>query len=141
MSFPKTATVLATTLLTLGATMATASAASASPAGTASVKEQAAEQGARARVECTRLSNGQLCISLEVDPSRIVVFYTKTGGSTIRARLGFRSSGTDWAGWRDIRLSERAANIWNMSYPCSRDYVGLIQVEGQGTFETPKATC
>ncbi|MEL5958947.1 hypothetical protein AADR41_29990 [Streptomyces sp. CLV115] len=93
------------------------------------------------RVKCTDMSNGQLCINLGADPSRIVVFYTKKSGSTIKAKLGFRTSGTpDWSATKTISVSERAAATWNMSYPCGKKYVGLIKVEGQGTFETPAAT-
>ncbi|MFF5720276.1 hypothetical protein [Streptomyces buecherae] len=93
------------------------------------------------RVKCTSMSNGQLCISLNTSPSRIEVFYTKKGGSAIKARLGFRSSSTSYGPWKTINTGERANSTWNMSYPCGRKYVGLIQVSGQKTFETPAATC
>lgn len=93
------------------------------------------------RVKCTRMSNGQLCISLNASPDRIEVFYTKTGGSSIKAHLGFRANGTTWGPLKTISKNERANTTWNMSYPCGRNYVGLIKVEGQGTFETPAATC
>ncbi|MFG3527896.1 hypothetical protein ACGF8B_14270 [Streptomyces sp. NPDC047917] len=92
------------------------------------------------RVKCTSLSNGQLCISLNTSPSRIEVFYTKSGGSTIKANLGFRVATTSWSGLKTISTGERANATWNMSYPCGKKYVGLIKVQGQGTFETPAAT-
>ncbi|MER0244544.1 hypothetical protein AAHZ94_21615 [Streptomyces sp. HSW2009] len=93
------------------------------------------------RVKCTSMSNGQLCISLNTSPQRIEVFYTKKGGSTIKAKLGFRSSSTSYGPTKTISKGERANSTWNMSYPCGRKYVGLIKVEGQQTFETPAATC
>ncbi|MFI6766215.1 hypothetical protein [Streptomyces sp. NPDC050355] len=92
------------------------------------------------RVKCTRMSNGQLCISLNTSPSRIEVFYTKKAGSTIKAHLGFRANGTTWGPQKTISKNERANSTWNMSYPCGRNYVGLIKVGGD-TFETPPATC
>ncbi|NEB01625.1 hypothetical protein G3I78_21505 [Streptomyces sp. SID13726] len=93
------------------------------------------------RVECTKLSNGTLCISLNTSPSRIEVFYNKDGGGTITAHLGFRSSaGTTYGAKKTISAHERANSTWNISYPC-RPYVGLLKVDGQGTFETPKADC
>ncbi|GGR32868.1 hypothetical protein ACH4U6_17180 [Streptomyces netropsis] len=94
------------------------------------------------RVKCTSMSNGQLCISLNTSPSRIEVFYTKKAGSTIQARLGFRTNTADWGPWKTISTGERANTTWNMSYPCNKKYVGLLQANGQ-TFETPAAgpTC
>ncbi|WP_320779379.1 hypothetical protein [Streptomyces sp. CRN 30] len=103
-----------------------------------------ADVGIQARVECTKLSNGQLCISLNTSPSRVEVFYTKTGGSTITARLGYRTtsgSGTTYGPTKTISLNERANSTWNMSYRCDIDWKGVISVTGQGTFETPWATC
>lgn len=94
------------------------------------------------RVKCTSMSNGQLCISLNTSPSRIEVFYTKKAGSTIQARLGFRTNSADWGPWKTISTGERANTTWNMSYPCNKKYVGLLQANGQ-TYETPPAgpTC
>ncbi|MFF1463687.1 hypothetical protein [Streptomyces sp. NPDC058330] len=93
------------------------------------------------RVKCTSLSNGQLCISLNTSPSRIEIIYTKKAGtSTIKANLGFRSSSTSYGQLKTISGGERAVSTWNMSYPCGKKYVGLIKVQGQGTFETPAAT-
>ncbi|MFE9646529.1 hypothetical protein ACFYO0_20950 [Streptomyces sp. NPDC006365] len=101
------------------------------------------DAGIQARVECTRLSNGQLCISLNTSPSRIEVFYTKSGGSKISAQLGHRSSGGDtrWGPTKSISTGERANTTWTVSYRCDVDWKGLIKVSGQGTFETPWATC
>ncbi|MER5784671.1 hypothetical protein ABT104_23560 [Streptomyces mobaraensis] len=93
------------------------------------------------RVKCTSMSNGQLCISLNTSPSRIEIIYTKKAGSPIKAHLGFRSNATTWGELKTISKGERANSTWNMSYPCDRKYVGLIKVDGQGTFETPPATC
>ncbi|GAA2521168.1 MULTISPECIES: hypothetical protein [Streptomyces] len=131
-------------VLTVAAAVAAGSTLMIAPAH-ASVRDAApaAEVGIQARVECTSLSNGQLCISLNTSPSRIEVFYTKKGGSTITANLGFRNSAgtTTWGPTKTISVGERAATTWTMSYPCTRDYKGLIKVSGQGTFETPWATC
>ncbi|MFJ4962140.1 hypothetical protein EES43_06300 [Streptomyces sp. ADI96-02] len=127
--------------LAAGASLLAAPAHAAEP-DTAVRASQSAEVSAAAsdRVKCTSLSNGQLCISLNTGPSRIEVFYTKSGGSAITAELGFRSSSTDWGPTKTITTGERANTTWTMSYPCGRKYVGLIKVAGQGTFETPAAT-
>jgi len=104
----------------------------------------AATTGIQARVECTTLSNGQLCISLNVEPSRVQVFYTKKkGDEPIKAQLGYRTTNgsTVYGPSKTISLNERAVSTWNMSYRCDIDWKGLIKVSGQGTFETPWATC
>ncbi|AYL35580.1 hypothetical protein ACFTZ8_25105 [Streptomyces fungicidicus] len=131
-------------ILTVAAATAAGSALMIAPAHASTGNPApATDTGIQARVECTSLSNGQLCISLNVDPSSISVFYTKTGGSTISANLGFRNSAgtTTWGSTKSISVNERANSTWTMSYPCTRDYKGLIKVSGQGTFETPWATC
>ncbi|MFI6279323.1 hypothetical protein [Streptomyces sp. NPDC050988] len=72
--------------------------------------------GIQARVECTSLSNGQLCVSLNTSPSRVEVFYTKTGGSTISAQLGYRTTTagtTTYGPTKTISLNERANSTWN----------------------------
>ena len=131
-------------LLTVTAAVAAGSALMIAPAQASTGDAvPASETGIQARVECTSLSNGQLCISLGAAPQDIAVFYTKSGGSTISAQLGFRNSAgtTTWGPTKSISVNERANSTWTMSYPCSRDYKGLIKVSGQGTFETPWATC
>ncbi|WP_370417094.1 hypothetical protein AB8O64_00420 [Streptomyces sp. QH1-20] len=127
----------------LVAAPAHASVRDASPQATAPASAPAAAAAAGSdRVKCTSMSNGQLCISLNTSPSRIEVFYTKKAGSTIQARLGFRTNSADWGPWKTISTGERANTTWNMSYPCNKKYVGLLQANGQ-TFETPPAgpTC
>ncbi|MCM2414656.1 hypothetical protein [Streptomyces sp. RKAG290] len=125
-----------------GGSLLAAPAQAAEPATSTKAAQKAptAVVAASDRVKCTSLSNGQLCISLNTGPSRIEVFYTKSGGSTIKANLGFRSSSTSWSALKTISTGERANATWNMSYPCGKKYVGLIKVQGQGTFETPAAT-
>jgi len=126
-------------ILTVAACMAAGSTLLIAPAHAA----EATDTGIQARVECTSLSNGELCISLNTSPSRVEVFYTKTGGSTISAQLGYRTTAgnTVYGGTKSISLNERAVNTWNMSYRCDVDWKGLLSVPGQGTFETPWATC
>ncbi|MES9553600.1 hypothetical protein ABZ776_20775 [Streptomyces sp. NPDC007076] len=131
--------------LTVAACIAAGASLLAAPAhaaerGTSAQAPQSVSVTSSDRVKCTSLSNGQLCISLNTGPSRIEVFYTKSGGSTIKANLGFRQNGTSWSPLKTISTGERAAATWNMSYPCGKKYVGLIKVQGQGTFETPAAT-
>jgi hypothetical protein len=123
-------------ILTFSAVLAAGSALMAAPA-------HAAVAAPQDRVECTRLSNGQLCMSLNTGPERVQVFYTKSGGSTIRANLGYRTSTgtTKWGPDKTISVGERALTQWEFNYSCSPDYKGLIKVDGQGTFETPWATC
>ena len=127
-------------ILTVAACMAAGSALMAAPAHASETKDA----GIQARVECTSLSNGQLCISLNTSPSRVEVFYTKSGGANIRAQLGYRTTSagsTTYSATETISDGDRATSTWTMSYRCDRDWKGLIKVSGQGTFETPWATC
>ncbi|MEU7720638.1 hypothetical protein [Streptomyces tibetensis] len=104
----------------------------------------AAPAKAQDRVECTDLSNGQLCISLNTSPSRVEIIYIKKSGSQIRAKLGYRTSnggGSTFGPTETISTGDREVETWTMSYRCDVDWKGLIKVEGQGTFETPWATC
>ncbi|WP_371099512.1 hypothetical protein [Streptomyces sanglieri] len=139
-------TLTAAACIAAGASLLAAPAHAAERDASASVSVAAAQPSqnvsvtASDRVKCTSLSNGQLCISLNTSPSRIEVFYTKSGGSTIKANLGFRVATTSWSPLKTISTGERANATWNMSYPCGKKYVGLIKVQGQGTFETPAAT-
>ncbi|MBR8641168.1 hypothetical protein KEF29_22205 [Streptomyces tuirus] len=123
-------------ILTVAAGVAIGSTLLVAPAHAAPVKAQD-------RVECTSLSNGQLCISLNTSPSRVQVFYTKKSGGQIKAKLGYRTTngGTTYGPTKTISVDERAVQTWTMSYRCDVDWKGLIKVEGQGTFETPWATC
>lgn len=91
-------------------------------------------------VKCTSMSNGQLCIVMNSRPQSIDVIYTKKNGSNIKAQLGYRMSGSSsYAGLETISKGDRATQTWTMSWPC-KSAVGLIKVQGQGTFETPSAT-
>ncbi|MFG2024418.1 hypothetical protein [Streptomyces sp. NPDC048825] len=126
-------------IVTVAACVAAGSTLMIAPAHASETKDA----GIQARVECTRLSNGQLCISLNTSPSRIEVFYTKSGGGKISAQLGYRTTngGGRWGPTKSISTGERANTTWTVSYRCDVDYKGLIKVSGQGTFETPWATC
>lgn len=91
-------------------------------------------------VKCTSMSNGQLCIVMNSRPQSIDIIYTKKSGSDIKAQLGYRMSGSSsYAGLETISKGDRATQTWKMSWPC-KSAVGLIKVQGQGTFETPSAT-
>lgn len=90
-------------------------------------------------VKCTKLSKGQLCIAMNSRPQSIDVFYTKKGGSDIKAQLGYRMGGSSsYSRLETISDGDRATSTWKMSWPCKKA-VGLIKVRGQGTFETPAA--
>ncbi|MGW1832830.1 hypothetical protein ACWCPA_26195 [Streptomyces tubercidicus] len=90
-------------------------------------------------VKCTSLSKGQLCISMNSRPQSIDVFYTKKGGSNIKAQLGYRmGSSSSYDRLETISDGDRATSTWKMSWPCKKA-VGLLKVRGQGTFETPAA--
>ncbi|MEV0375552.1 hypothetical protein AB0I10_38375 [Streptomyces sp. NPDC050636] len=90
-------------------------------------------------VKCTTLSKGQLCIAMNSRPQSIDVFYTKKGGSNIKAQLGYRMGGSSsYDRLETISDGDRATSTWKMSWPCKKT-VGLIKVQGQGTFETPAA--
>ncbi|MFE0188119.1 hypothetical protein [Streptomyces sp. NPDC059008] len=91
-------------------------------------------------VKCTSLSKGQLCIAMNSRPQSIDVFYTKKGGANIKAQLGYRMNGSSsYDRLETISDGDRATSTWKMSWPC-KSAVGLIKVQGQGTFETPSAT-
>ncbi|MEV6563225.1 hypothetical protein [Streptomyces kronopolitis] len=86
------------------------------------------------------MSKGQLCIVMNSGPQSINVLYTKKDGSNIKAQLGYRMSGsTSYDKLETISNGDRASSIWKMSWPC-KTAVGLIKVQGQGTFETPPAS-
>ncbi|WP_327688705.1 hypothetical protein [Streptomyces tubercidicus] len=90
-------------------------------------------------VKCTTLSKGQLCISMNSRPQSIDVFYTKKGGSNVKAQLGYRmGSSSSYDRLETISDGDRATSTWKMSWPCKKA-VGLLKVKGQGTFETPAA--
>lgn len=91
-------------------------------------------------VKCTSMSNGQLCIVMNSRPQSIDVLYTKKDGSNIKAQLGYRMNGSSsYDRLETISKGDRATSTWKMSWPCNKA-VGLIKVQGQGTFETPSAT-
>jgi hypothetical protein len=90
-------------------------------------------------VKCTTLSKGQLCIAMNSRPQSIDVFFTKKGGSNIKAQLGYRMGGSSsYDRLETISDGDRATSTWKMSWPCKKA-VGLIKVKGQGTFKTPAA--
>lgn len=96
---------------------------------------------------CTTLSNGMLWISLPLDPVSnydVRVSYRKDSGSTITARFGWQYGGgaPNWAGNFNQSAGTTKGTTWNRVYPESSctSAVGLLNVIGQQTFQTPPLT-
>lgn len=97
-----------------------------------------------ASTECSNTSNGKLCVKLHQDPKRIQVWYDKNYGDDIIARLGVRAVGsaTTWdPTWYRVKAGQTLSRTFPVNYNCNFDWKGLMQVDGQGTFDTPPATC
>ncbi|WP_125934535.1 hypothetical protein [Streptomyces sp. WAC 06738] len=93
---------------------------------------------------CKVLSNGKLCVRLLEEPERIQVFYQKVSGSKITARLGLKTetSRTRWDEWHSVAAGDILSQVWKSSWGCfAEGWVGVLQVEGVGTFQTPPTSC
>ncbi|WP_382466501.1 hypothetical protein ACFIN9_40915 [Streptomyces noursei] len=89
---------------------------------------------------CTSLSSGEL-YHRKYTNNQASTWYTKTSGSGITARVGYNRSGsTQWSGWFSQSSGTTKTGNWaNVTY-CSGT-VGLLQVEGQQTFQTHLTAC
>ncbi|MGW1593013.1 hypothetical protein [Streptomyces sp. NPDC002343] len=94
---------------------------------------------------CTTLSNGVLAhwkaYSGSTDTT-IITAYSKTGGSTISARLGYTLGGsTHYGSYQSISSGNTKSTSWEKTgdYYCSST-VGLLNYSG-GTYQTPSAHC
>lgn len=88
---------------------------------------------------CTSLSNGLLCARILNSRTTVTVWYYKTGGATISARLGWDASGVDhWdAGSFTETKGQTKTYAWNnLNLGCT-SIVGFLVVSGQGRFQTP----
>ncbi|MFJ3977533.1 hypothetical protein [Streptomyces sp. NPDC090021] len=100
------------------------------------------------RTSCTSLSNGTLSIFLSSSSTidntlSIVVSYKKTGGGTVSARFGRTYNGSNaWGGWFNQSSGTTKSTTWTNGYSVSgcKSAVGLMEVSGQQTFQTPPVT-
>ncbi|WP_330289809.1 hypothetical protein [Streptomyces sp. NBC_00576] len=90
---------------------------------------------------CTSLSNGLLGIH-QASNGVVGVEYTKSGGSTISAKLGYSRSGTNhYASAVSIAVGQTKRSTWSLgaSAYCS-NMIGLLSYSG-GTYQTPTSHC
>ncbi|MYT33092.1 hypothetical protein GTY73_30925 [Streptomyces sp. SID8354] len=89
---------------------------------------------------CSSLSSGAL-FHQKFTNDKASTSYKKTGGSSISARLGFNRAGTTkWSGWFSQGSGTTKSYSWSGVTYCSST-VGLLEVKGQQTFQTPLASC
>ncbi|ALO94818.1 hypothetical protein SHL15_3708 [Streptomyces hygroscopicus subsp. limoneus] len=94
---------------------------------------------------CTSLSNGVLAHWKAYSGSTnttVVTAYSKTGGSTISARLGYNMGGsTHYGSTQSISSGSTKSSSWELTgdYYCSSS-VGLLSYS-DGTYQTPSAHC
>lgn len=97
---------------------------------------------------CTDLSSGRLTIFLSSAATadnrlNVVVSYQKNSGSAINARFGYSYSGANhWAGYFNQSSGTTKRSTWTNAYVQStcKSAVGMMQVTGQQTFQTPPVT-
>ncbi|WP_274912103.1 hypothetical protein [Streptomyces sp. WZ-12] len=89
---------------------------------------------------CTSLSSGAL-FHQKYTNDKASTSYKKTGGSSISARLGFNRAGTTkWSSWFSQGGGTTKSYSWSGVTYCSST-VGLLEVKGQQTYQTPLANC
>ncbi|WP_137235449.1 hypothetical protein [Streptomyces sp. BPSDS2] len=97
---------------------------------------------------CTDLSSGRLTVFLSsashIDGRmNIVVSYKKNSGSPINARFGYNMAGSiKWAGRFNQSRNTTKNTTWKDAYVIKtcKSTVGMLDVTGQQTFNTPPAT-
>ncbi|WP_030209500.1 hypothetical protein [Streptomyces sp. NRRL S-87] len=96
---------------------------------------------------CTSMTNGALFHGKHHPDStrtRIYSQYKKTSGSAITARLGYNYAGTNhWGDWFTQSAGTTKTKDWytyDYDFWCNNT-VGLLNVSGQGTFQTPISRC
>ncbi|MFI1200677.1 hypothetical protein ACH4VR_14705 [Streptomyces sp. NPDC020883] len=115
-----------------------------SPSNTGKAVAYAAECPGDGRIArnhtCTSLSSGAL-FHQKFTNDKASTSYKKTGGSGISARLGFNRAGvTKWSGWFSQGGGTTKSNSWSGVTYCAST-VGLLEVKGQQTYQTPLASC
>lgn len=89
---------------------------------------------------CTSLSSGAL-FHRKYTNDKASTWYVKTSGGTISARLGYNRGGVNHFGGTFSQSSGTTkTSSWNGVTYCSAT-VGLLNVSGQQTFQTPLASC
>lgn len=89
---------------------------------------------------CSSLSSGDL-YHRKYTNNRASTWYTKNDGSSITARVGYNRAGsTSWSGWFSQSSGTTKTGSWSGVSYCSST-VGLLEVRGQQTFQTPLADC
>ncbi|MER5212325.1 hypothetical protein ABT063_17500 [Streptomyces sp. NPDC002838] len=95
---------------------------------------------------CTSMSNGALFhrkFHPNASVTRVESKYVKVSGSAITAKLGYNYSGTNYWGSTFTQSSGTTkTKTWDRSYNfwCNTT-VGLLNVTGQGSFQTPISRC
>lgn len=97
---------------------------------------------------CTQLSSGELTIFLSSAATadnrlNVVVSYRKDSGSAINARFGYQYAGSNhWAGYFNQSAGTTKRSTWTNAYVHStcKSAIGMMQVTGQQTFQTPPVT-
>ncbi|MEU9489451.1 hypothetical protein AB0D83_38460 [Streptomyces decoyicus] len=94
---------------------------------------------------CTSLSSGAVFHEKVLGANvTITTSYTKESGGAIKAKLGYSYKGTShWGGQFSQSAGTTKYKSWtnyDSSFRCAPT-IGLLQVSGQGTFQTPVATC
>ncbi|WP_407548678.1 hypothetical protein QOM21_05940 [Streptomyces sp. Pv4-95] len=89
---------------------------------------------------CTTLGSGEL-YHQKYTNNRASTWYKKTGGGSITARVGYNRSGsTAWSGWFSQSSGTTKTGSWSNVTYCAGT-VGLLEVRGQQTYQTPLANC
>ncbi|MFG2398446.1 hypothetical protein [Streptomyces lydicus] len=94
---------------------------------------------------CTSLSSGAVFHTKTLGANvTITTSYTKDSGGAITAKLGYSYKGTShWGGQFSQSAGTTKYKSWtsyDSDFRCAPT-IGLLQVNGQGTFQTPVATC
>ncbi|MEU7088298.1 hypothetical protein [Streptomyces achromogenes] len=90
---------------------------------------------------CTSLSNGVLIVK-QASSGVVSTTYSKTGGSTISAQLGYSRSGTNhYASAVSISSGQTKSAKWSLSESAYCTYtIGLLKYSG-GSYQTPTSHC
>jgi hypothetical protein len=90
---------------------------------------------------CTSLSNGKLFVK-QSSSGVVSTTYSKTGGSTISAQLGYSRSGTShYASAVSISSGQTKSAKWSLSASAyCTNTIGLLKYSG-GSYQTPTSHC
>ncbi|THA26251.1 hypothetical protein E4198_17535 [Streptomyces sp. RKND-216] len=135
----RTAALAGVTVAALG-TATTAQAESRSSEGQASLMASCPSSGYIFRYKtCTTLSSGVLTHAKYTNDVTWTE-YEKDSGSRIYRRLGYQGNGNGWGGWGYQSSGETDAKTWTGLEYCNAT-IGVMEVSGQQTFQTPLADC